>query len=164
MNVTAFDIAQRFTGVRELPGQLRNPQIMAMLQLDQQWPEDDSVAWCSAFVNYVAWLLRLPRSKNLLARSWLGVGVSIQGVECKVGFDVVILRRGLSDPPATNLTAGGHVGFYAGFDHYPPTDEGSHIYVLGGNQGDTVSIAPFRTDLILGIRRLYEEAAIKPLG
>jgi uncharacterized protein (TIGR02594 family) len=157
MNVTAFDIAQRFTGVRELPGQLRNPQIMAMLQLDSKWPEDDSVPWCSAFVNYIAWILRLPRSKNLAARSWLSVGMPILGKDCKVGYDVVILKRRPDDPGPANVSSAGHVGFYGAFDLYPPTQPGAHIYVLGGNQGDSVSIAPFDVDLILGIRRLYEE-------
>ena len=42
-----------------------------MLRLDQQGPENDEVRWRSAFMNYITWLLRLPRSKNLRARSWL---------------------------------------------------------------------------------------------
>jgi len=112
---------------------------------------------CSAFANYVAWLLRLPRSKNLAARSWLSVGMPILGKDCKVGYDVVILKRRPEDPGPENTTSSGHVGFYGAFDLYPPTQPGAHIYVLGGNQSDSVSIAPFTTDLILGIRRLYEE-------
>lgn len=154
MNITAFDLAQRFAGVRELPGQLRNPQIMAMLQLDAKWPEDDSVPWCSAFANYIAWLLRLPRSKNLLARSWLSVGTPVWGEDALVGFDVVIVRRTLMDPLETSLTGRGHVGFFGGFDRRPATAEGSNVYILGGNQSDMVSIAPFDVNLILGIRRL----------
>ena len=69
MNITAFELAQRFVGVKEIPGSESNPMVLSMLRLDQAWPEGDEVPWCSAFVNYIAWLLRLPRSKALNARS-----------------------------------------------------------------------------------------------
>ena len=59
MQVTAFDLAQRFVGVKEAPGSADNPQVLAFLKLDDEWPERDEVAWCSAFANYIAWLLRL---------------------------------------------------------------------------------------------------------
>jgi len=145
MKITAYELATRFVGVKEIPGQLHNPAILAMLKLDQDWPESDEVPWCSAFVNYIAWLLRLPRSKSLLARSWLGVGLPVE-----VGFagwDVVILARGKNPPGRSNLTAPGHVGFYGG-------STGSVVYVLGGNQGDSVSISEFPQARVLGYRTL----------
>jgi uncharacterized protein (TIGR02594 family) len=156
MNITAFDLAQRFVGAREVPGALRNPQIMAMLQLDNKWPEDDSVAWCSAFVNYIAWLLRLPRSKDLRARSWLNVGRPVFGKDLTVGFDIAILSRTDNDPDETVIDAPGHVGFYGGFDKYPP-EQFQNIYILGGNQDDSVNITMFPVQRILGLRRLYEQ-------
>ena len=152
MKITAFDLAQRFVGVRELPGQLRNPQIMAMLLLDAKWPEDDSVAWCSAFLNYIAWLLRLPRSKDLRARSWLSVGMPIGLDEAKPGWDVIVLSRGPNAPGPEQMDAPGHVGFYAGV-----SIDGSCIYILGGNQDDSVNVSAFRIDRVLGLRRLYSE-------
>ena len=39
-NSHAFDLAQRFVGIQEVGGQVDNPQIMAMLKLDNSWPED----------------------------------------------------------------------------------------------------------------------------
>jgi uncharacterized protein (TIGR02594 family) len=149
MNVTAFDIAQRFVGVRELPGNEDNPFIMAMLRLDQGWPSHDEVPWCSAFVNYVAWLLRLPRSKSLGARSWLEVGVPVSPyTEACVGFDVAILKRGVGEQPGPEvIQAPGHVGFYAGMDH-------GSVVLLGGNQGNSVGLAAFPVGSVLGIRRL----------
>jgi hypothetical protein len=71
MEITTFDLAQRFVGISEGPASATKPQVLAMLRLDQKWPKGDDVPWCSAFINYIAWLLRLPRSKSLLARSWL---------------------------------------------------------------------------------------------
>jgi uncharacterized protein (TIGR02594 family) len=148
LKVSACDIAERFVGVDEVPGSTANPQILSMLRLDADWPEDDSVPWCSGFVNYVAWLLRLPRSKSLLARSWLNIGTPIATKEAKKGFDVVILRRGTGHQPGPeNTTAPGHVGFYMSQDHI-------RIWLLGGNQGNTVSVKAYDKDRVLGVRRL----------
>jgi len=114
MNITAFDIAQRFVGIKEVGGSVDNPQIMAMLNLDMSWPENDEVPWCSAFANYVCWLLRLPRSKNLRARSWLEVGKGIPLDMAEAG-DIIVLKRGKGEQPGPEvLKAPGHVGFYAG--------------------------------------------------
>lgn len=152
MQINAFVLAQRFVGLAEVAGRVANPQILAMLRLDQKWPIDDSVPWCSAFVNFVCWLLRLPRSKSLRARSWLSVGRPIPLEWAQAGFDVVILKRGLSDAGPDVQDAPGHVGFFAGQDN-------EHVLLLGGNQSDSVSIASFPRSRVLGVRRLYEELA-----
>ena len=148
IEVSAYDIAQRFVGVQEVPGTTSNPHVLAMLRLDAQWPEGDSVPWCSAFVNYVAWLLRLPRSKNLLARSWLTVGEVISLENAEPGFDVVIFKRGSGEQPGPEvIDAPGHAGFYAGVEE-------ENILVLGGNQSDSVSITTYAKSKLLGVRRL----------
>lgn len=99
-------------------------------------------------MNYITWLLRLPRSKDLLARSWLKVGRSINLDEAQVGFDVVILKRGAKNQPGPAvLTLPGHVGFFSGLDE-------SFVQILGGNQDDTVSISPYPVSRVLGVRRL----------
>ncbi len=148
IELTAFELAQRFVGMQEVKGPTANPQVLAMLRLDQDWPDDDEVPWCSAFMNYITWLVRLPRSKDLLARSWLKLGRSISLEEAQVGFDVVILKRGTKNQPGPDvLNAPGHVGFFAGL-------EGTFVQVLGGNQDDTVSISRYPTSRVLGVRRL----------
>ena len=150
MNITAFDIAQRYIGIDEVPGKESNPAILAMLKLDGDWPQDDKVPWCSAFINHVCWLLRLPRSKSLRARSWLNVGYAIELHEAKPGFDVVILRRGeMPQPGPEVIKAPGHVGFFAGYSV-------GGIELLGGNQGDTVKVSRYDAKRVLGIRRLHE--------
>ena len=148
MKITAFDLAQRYVGIKEMPGLVHSPLIMAMLTLDASWPEADEVPWCSAFANWIAWHLRLARSKDLRARSWLGVGRAVESrLEATAAFDVVVLRRGTSP---TN----GHVGFFAGWEG-PIYD--SPVLVLGGNQSNTVKVSPYLAESILGIRRLYDE-------
>jgi uncharacterized protein (TIGR02594 family) len=141
LQTTAFDIAQRFQGIKEVAGSLDNPQIMAMLRLDGAWPASDEVPWCSAFVNYVAWLLNLPRSYSLAARSWLQIGRAIDYEDAEQENDVVVISRGL-DPTK------GHVGFYAGLGTF------NHVRILGGNQNNSVSVSEFDAARIIGVRRL----------
>lgn len=140
MNVTCFDLAQRFVGVKETPGATSTPLVLAMLQLDGAWPKDDAVPWCSAFTNFVAWLLRLPRSKSLAARSWLQVGRPIELEEAQPDNDVVVLER----------DGGGHVGFFAGLEG------DDRVLILGGNQHDGVNVSAFPRAHVLGVRRLSD--------
>jgi uncharacterized protein (TIGR02594 family) len=147
IETSAFLIAQRFVGIKEVKGNLDNPMILAMLNLDVSWPSHDEVPWCSAFANYVAWILRLPRSKSLLARSWLGVGIPIDLSIARADCDIVVIKRGGDDSGPENMTAPGHVGFYAGRN-------GNSVMILAGNQGDSVNISNFPLNRILGLRRL----------
>ena len=147
--MTAYELAQRFVGMREIPGEKDNPFIQWSLTLCG-FPSDvhDEIPNCSAFANAIAWLLRLPRSKSAMARSWLQVGLPISLHLAAAGSDVVILKRGKGEQPGPEVIAApGHVGFFSAL-------EGGDVLVLGGNQGDAVSIARFPVTSILGIRRL----------
>ena len=148
----AYKIASRFLGMKEVPGTASNPQILAMLQLDGKWPQDDAVPWCSAFVNFICWLLGLPRSKSLRARSWLLVGEPVASIEKAKQGDIVILKRGSGYQPGPDvIEAPGHVGFFSSHE------SGDVFSLLGGNQSDSISIARYNTSRILGIRRVEEE-------
>lgn len=150
IQISAFELAQRYVGTKEVPGTADNPTILAWLKLDGDWPQHDEVPNCSAFVNYVAWLLRLPRSKSLLARSWLRVGEAIDLAVAEPGFDVVIFQRGPGTQPGPEVVdAPGHVGWYAGRE-----PDNGRILVLGANQDDEVSVAAYPSFRLLGIRRL----------
>src|SRR5688572_28367883 len=104
--ITAYALAERFVNLREAAGAASNAQILAMLRLDVATVAGDDVPWCSAFVNSIAWLLALPRSKSLAARSWLRVGTPIELGDAVRGFDVVILKRGLGPQPGPEITSG----------------------------------------------------------
>ena len=150
MNVTAYQLAERWVGtLGEVKGVTDNPFILGMLKLDQAWPTHDEVPWCSAFLNFIAWQLRLPRSKSLAARSWLTVGTPVDPVMAVQGFDIVILKRGDSNAGPNVINAPGHVGLYSSRIH-------GQTFILGGNQGDNVSVAPFNNIDILGVRRLAQ--------
>lgn len=134
IEITLFELASRFIGMEEVPGIVDNPQIMAMLQLDDKWPQHDEVPWCSGFLNYVCWLLKLPRSKSLAAISWETIGQEIKLEEAEVGFDIIVYEH--------------HVGIYGGRNN-------GRIALLGGNQDNKVSIANFPEESVVTVRRLY---------
>lgn len=135
-----YRVAARFLGTKELAGATHSPQIMTMLHLDANWPSGDEVPWCSAFCNYIAWLLDVPRSRSLSARSWLNVGRPVPLEEARQGTDVVIFSRG-------NNPAEGHVAFFSEL-------RDDHVFVLGGNQGDAVTITSYPRSRVIGVRRL----------
>lgn len=141
MTETLYQRAERFVGiVFERPGADDHPLIRWWHSLCTIGEQPDEVPWCSSFLNGMAWDMRLPRSKSAAARSWLGVGVSIPLSEAEAVADVIVLRRGTSPES-------GHCGLYSGRD-------GSRVHLLGGNQANAVSVAPFEIDRVLGVRRL----------
>lgn len=149
LDTSAFELAARMIGRKEIPGKMSDPLILAMLKLDADWPEDDRVAWCSAFPNFVCYLLDLPRSKSLRARSWIRVGIPVLLEDAIIGSDVVVFKRGWGDQPGIEvIKAPGHVGFYAGRD-------GDFVRSLGGNQSNEINISPFMEKNLLCVRRLY---------
>ena len=138
-------------GVSEIPGtEANNETIMEYSRALglEEWIHDDETPWCSAFVNFVAWILRLPRSKSLLARSWLRIGIPVKLHDARAENDIVILQRGAEPQPGPHIIqAPGHVGFFAGV-------ESDDVMLLGGNQNNEVNISYYPIHKILGIRRL----------
>jgi uncharacterized protein (TIGR02594 family) len=153
--ITPYSIGRRFLGIKERRGKDHHPQILAWLELAGGPSDADEVAWCGAFVNGIAWILGIARPASpARARSWLTVGSAVLPTGAKVGFDLVILSRGEGAQPGPEvLQAPGHVGFFAGWDAVSPSPT-SRVKVLGGNQGDAVSVADFPLDRVLAVRRL----------
>ena len=150
--MTLFERAQRFVGeIRELPGNQHHPAIQwshMLCALGSDQP--DEVPWCSSWLNLLCWLDRWPRSKSAAARSWLDVGTVVELHRAEPKYDVVIFKRGSGVQPGPHVRkAPGHVGVFAGYDA-----EKQLVYVIGGNQGNTISIQPFPVDQVLGVRRL----------
>lgn len=127
-------------GVQEIKGERDHPQIVRYfteIGFDGEKLKDET-AWCSAFANWVAKTAGYEYSGRLNARSWLEVGQKIENPEFG---DVVVLwreqRRGWK----------GHVGFFVN-----QTDD--HIYILGGNQNNSVCIKPYPQERLLEYRRI----------
>jgi uncharacterized protein (TIGR02594 family) len=168
LDITPYILAQRFVGTREFSEVGKDhPLIQWWLSLcGFSMDTPDETPWCAAFVNGIAWELRLPRSKSAAARSWLTVGTPVALADAKVGFDVVIVTRAGDLRGPEVLHAPGHVGFFAGFEPEPIPEGAERIgvtgalLILGGNQSDGVSIARFAIGTeqsvrkVLGVRRL----------
>ena len=121
-------------GVAEVPGPGDNPVIGAYLAEVGLAPEDET-PWCSAFAGHCMKAAGRKGTGSAAARSWLTWGVAS---EPRLGAVTVLWR----DHPGS---AHGHVGFL--LDH-----DATGIYLLGGNQGDRVSVARFPIDRVLGYR------------
>lgn len=127
--------ARQYEGLAEIPGKDTAPVIAGWLLGLKAWWRDDEQPWCGVAV--AAWMLEgrvvdLPKHWYR-ARDWLNWGrvLSLPVVGC-----VVVFERG----------GGGHVGLLVGVDHL------GRLMVLGGNQGNRVSIAPFDRSRVLGYR------------
>lgn len=139
--MTAFALAERFVGLKELPGGEHHPFIVWAHSLcGLGMHTADEVPWCSSWLNAICWLLDLPMSRSAAARSWLKVGTPVSLDDAIIGFDIVVLSRG--DKPWQ-----GHVGFYAG-------KQGDQVLVLGGNQSNAVTRQGFPVSRVVGVRRL----------
>lgn len=130
-------------GVKETPGNANTPEIMRWLRdLDEggvtiKGYSADSIAWCGLYAAIVCY--RRMRSgpevvqNPLWARNWANYGTA---AESPMLGDVLVFSRG----------SGGHVGFYIAEDK-------SCYHVLGGNQGDAVSIVRIQKSRLLAARR-----------
>jgi len=130
-------LARAELGTKEEPGDANNPAVLAYYR-DAGHPgiNADSVAWCAAFVGAMLERSGYPSSKQLNARSYLtwGKEISKPSPGC-----VVVFSRG--DPRGWE----GHTAFYVG-------ETASAVRVLGGNQGDAVTVAEYPKSRLLGYR------------
>ena len=125
-------------GVRELPGSADASAVMKYFrEAGHSEIAHDATPWCAAFVGAMLQRSGLQGTGSLLARSYLAWGDAIDEAKCGA---VVVLSRG-DDPNA------GHVGLYVGA-------AGSRVFLLGGNQGDAVSVEAFDAGRVLGYRWL----------
>jgi uncharacterized protein (TIGR02594 family) len=133
-----LELALMHYGLKEIPGVENNPEILGFFKdIGHQWVQNDETAWCSAFLNAIAKRTGYQRSNRLDARSWSYVGKDTQIPE--IG-DIVILWR---DNPNSWK---GHVGLFINKDD-------KYVYVLGGNQNNSVCISPYPIKRVLRYRK-----------
>jgi uncharacterized protein (TIGR02594 family) len=130
-----IDIAGRAIGLNESDKKAALQDFMATggMNLDPA-----TRAWCADFVNATLAQSGMKGTGSGMARSFLEWG---QGVDQPQRGDIAVFSRGDPNGPY------GHVGFFEGYN-----PDGT-IRVLGGNQGDAVSVASYSPDQLLGFRR-----------
>lgn len=133
-------------GVREVAGPAANPRIVEYHSSTSLKATSDEVAWCAAFVGWCLETAGVRASGSAAARSYLTWGAGLSPAHPPVGA-VMVLARGNGGQPGADVTdAPGHVGFFFGWG------EPGRILLLGGNQGDQVSIGSFPVHRLLGVR------------
>lgn len=126
--------ARKYIGVREIPGVRHETKILAWWKaIKRGGIKTDEVPWCAAFVGAMLEESGIVSSRYESAKSYLTWGEALS--KPYYGCIVVFTREG-----------GGHVGFVVG------KDATGRLMVLGGNQGDKVSIAPFSLARVSGYR------------
>jgi hypothetical protein len=122
-------------GVEEVVGPKHNPVIMGWAKELGITYNNDETPWCGLFMAII--MKRAERQVvewPLGARNWTSFG--IPSLSPMLG-DVLIFKR---------PNGGGHVGLYVGEDT-------NNFYVLGGNQGNQVSIVKIVKSRLLAARR-----------
>jgi uncharacterized protein (TIGR02594 family) len=130
-----LQVARLYVGLAEVPGAGNHPKISAWLQKLKAPFRDDETPWCGTFVGGSLDEAGYPGIANPWgARNWLKYGVEID--RPAYGCIVVFWRGSKSG-------WSGHVGFVVGVDAL------GNLMVLGGNQGNKVSIKPFPLERVL---------------
>ncbi len=121
--------AQQELGEHEVAGSKANPKILQYFKSSKFWGTDDSGgenAWCASFT---AWVMEqhgyTPPKNAFRAKSWANFGEKVS--DPTYGAIGVKSRAG-----------GGHVAFVVG-----KSQDGKHLYMLGGNQSDEVNIRKY---------------------
>ena len=123
--------ARRYVGMAEIPGKQHNPTIQNWLRTLKAWWSDDETPWCGTFVAYCCRVAGRDVPKDWFrALAWAEAGERLTAPA--YGCIAVFSRTG-----------GGHVGFVVG------RDRSGNLMILGGNQGNKVSIAKFSKDRVV---------------
>jgi len=155
--------AARLYGVKEKAGAANNPAILAWAKEIEEalgvklGYNADSIPWCGLFAGVVAvragWKDQMTKAP-LWARNWNTFGQ--KSPKPSFGDILVFTRNG-----------GGHVGFYVAEDSTCYHEDSACYHVLGGNQGDAVSIIRVEKSRLLGARRpqwrIAEPVSVRPI-
>ena len=124
--------ARKHIGLKEIPGPKHNPIILQWLKNLKAWWSDDETPWCGVFVGEMLRITdRYVPALYMRALEWNNAGLKLS--KPAYGCLVTFSRSG-----------GGHVGFCVG------EDQQGRLMILGGNQSNAVSIAPFDKARVVG--------------
>lgn len=135
-----YQEAERLLGVKEIKGKQHNQEILELWK-DAEIPggaTDDETPWCAAFINGCLVRGNKAGTKSGLARSFKYEANKdkFDWLTKPEKYCIGVMKRGTS-------TWEGHVGFVVDFD-------AKYVWLLGGNQGNAVSVARFPRSSFVG--------------
>jgi uncharacterized protein (TIGR02594 family) len=137
-----LSIARGELGVHETPGPAATERVLEYHAATTLRASSDEVPWCSAFACWCMERAGFRSTRSASARSWLTWRYPL--AELRPGC-VVVLSRG-------DASLGqGHVGFFAGYSRLFVMGP-RRLLLLGGNQGNAVSLAPYPQTRVIGMR------------
>jgi uncharacterized protein (TIGR02594 family) len=124
-------------GTEEIPGATEhNPRILEYHASVTGGFDENEIPWCSSFVNWCMEQSDIKGTDSAKARSWEKWGKKLS--KPKRGAVAVFWRESKS-------SGKGHVGFFV-------EENSTHVSVLGGNQGDRVSVDKYPKARLLSYR------------
>jgi len=132
-----MDVARKYLGQREIKGNKHNPLILQWWTYIRAPFTDDETPWCAGFLGGVLEECGIKSTRSAAAQSYLKWG---QPLSAPAEGCIVVFWRGSPDSKS------GHVGFVTGKNHK------GDLLVLGGNQGDAVTIKSFPRWRVKGYR------------
>lgn len=144
-----LSIAHRHLGICEVGGADSHPLIRRWILDSADWlnPDDSMTAWCAVAMR--DWMLefgaKVPLTATYRARSYLDVGMEVLEEDrhrlVATGNVLAVFSR----------RRGAHVAVVESI-------EGNAINVIGGNQRDCVTRAPYSDAVLLGLRYVVRDA------
>jgi uncharacterized protein (TIGR02594 family) len=131
-----LSLARRLEGTEELDGEAVNPLIAEIFRIAGFDHADENTPWCAAFVGACLRMAGYQSTGTLAARDYLDWGAPLAAPA--PGAVAVFWR-------VSPTSGGGHVGFVTGEDE-------RLIYVLGGNQRDSINVTGYPKERLLGLR------------
>lgn len=146
MNAIIVRTAASQIGVKEISGDEHNDTIVAYAHaIGLKWINDDETPWCAIFMWWVLMKCGYEYKANAAARSFDDYGTKVLSPE---PGDIVVFWR-------ESINSGkGHVGVFLGF-----SDDKRYVFVLGGNQANSVTISKYGVANVIGYRRASEEVS-----
>lgn len=117
--------ARRHIGLAEIPGKQHNPTIIRWLTELKAWWHEDETPWCGTFVAHC-----LRTAGRDIPQHWYRA-------KAYAAYGRILPKPAYGCLAVFNRAGGGHVGFVVGQDKH------GSLMILGGNQGNKVSIARF---------------------
>lgn len=127
-------------GVHEIAGPGSNPEIdkyHGATSAGSPPRDGDATPWCSSFACWCMEQAGIRSTRRKSARSWIewGYEISRPVLGC-----VVVMWRGSPD------SGSGHVGYFMGYDAR------GWLLILGGNQGNSVSVRAYAPSRVVSYR------------